>query len=419
MILKKRYMTVIFLVVIIAILTSGVILFASENESYEKITLSRDGKWVSYLVSCKSIIGLGPESIAIRQVVNVCWQPVGKPDNIKTRKVATWGYKQSGYNLVNETHLTFSPDSKCLGVVSPGKIKIIELSNGNMTSKEIDAVIGSFAWKNNDQFAYVTYKDTGEDFSHIRTFWKQNIHKMQESGNIIVQEENVRKFTSGEFNTAVSWPHEYWSPNGIYVIYKSSNYEQATLLLNISNGRVNNIGSLHSSLSIASWSPDSSKAIFTETGKEGKYRTFLLELTNMKIIDISKNINTLVRISGLSYDYFWTPSGDYVVGYDLDYGGYLIHAVTGEIRYVGKIFGNNIKDNRKHELWRQPADNMLIAESGMDEYVIDYKGNVIKHLSNVSSSERWQITPDGKNAVIVDRSGNLIIEKVNFYPDDI
>ena len=388
---------------------SGCLHNASGEIDYSRIHISPDGNWITYLRGQIVFMYFGPEPFPIRQSIEVCWSNINSLKKQNIIKLAEWGWSKIGETMLSKAHIKISPDSQFLSIIIPEQIVILELATGKKWSYKIEKeIICSYNWLEHGHFHYSTYKkiDKHDDSKYIRTFWKQNIHKPIKDRIIIYQDKAAIEHYVYD---GMDWPVEYWSPDGNYVLFKGPDRIRRPHLLDLSANNVTTLGNEKESLSIASWSPDASKLVYTIYSiSNQKYESFLFNLVSKETSNITENMQMIFKSSSPSYEPIWTPTGDFIVGFNLDKGGYIFCPKPWEFRELGKSIERKMNLKGPIPIRIQQAKNMLLANTVEGEILIDYTGKIIKRLEGNDMSG-WSVSPDGKKAVMVESNGKLRI----------
>ena len=114
------------------------------------------------------------------------------------------------------------------------------------------------------------------------------------------------------------------------------------------------------------------------------------------------------------YDLLWTPDNLFLVGSNLDLGGYLIKPQPLEVRFLGKELQKSLKKSEETVppyLRRQQSPGILIADLSPDEALIDYEGKIIQKL-NTDGLFGWTVFPSGNEVVSVQIGNSINIKKL-------
>jgi len=385
---------------LLLLIFAGILILAiiSSSESVLFIQVSPDGKWVACAVSRTTYLRCGPEPVPVWQRVFVCWGGIGAPEGLRWIKVRN----RIGFDLVRkrsvETHIVFSPTARYLAVTSPHQLTFVETESGKVLKCRLGrGIISSLAWVDDRTVGYVTHLPKGTDpcTNTRRTVWRQRAFTSA-STRRLVHVDALVKYPRPAFD----WPWEYWSPNGRYVLFSAPSWEASALLLDTATGRVWRQDQDRGALRIAAWKPDSSAVVWTSYWPgEQIYRTYLMTMSDRKIVDLTDKFREVFGNRQPSYDPLWTPDGEFLVCSGLGIAGCLIRPVPWEVRILEKP----LKTQSRGDLWsstlrRQPAPGILIMNTAHGEVAIDYQGLVVKHLG-WGGLTGWMILPDGKKAV--------------------
>jgi len=367
------------------------------------LDITPNGKFIVWTREKHTFRPMGAEARLVKEARYVCWAAADCPARpaemlVLQRTVAGYGPE------IEDTHLSVSPDSRHLGVISGKDILIIDMESGehwSMSPHEAAGSISSFGWLGQDHFGYVTY-------TVPRKFWRRSLSDPSQKPDVIYQDPNV------EGSSRSKWPFEYWSPDGRHVVFEGARGD--TQLLSTETGAVRKLSEWSGELR-ASWKPDSSAVVWTTSrmryGRPGNYSTYMLDLGEGEVVDLSDEFSPMFGIQRPEYEPLWTADGNFLVGSDLSRGGYLIQPRPWTVVPIGEILRK--EEGLGYAPWirRQIASGLVVARSGPDHtWVMNYAGEVLQDLPSDGVFE-WTVFPDGQKAAMLDKDMKIVIKKLD------
>jgi len=365
------------------------------DRSHGLVDFSPDGKVVAFVRSDSLILPVGPEPVKVLQTAYVSWAFVNEPAKVLSVKVADYGPEKSGYTLSAGIHFRFSPNSKLLSVVTPARLLVIDLatSASRVLSKPGEHVTG-MAWIGDKEVGYVTHTCRRGEYGEIadRIFWRQKVF-----GNV-PRKKIYAERGSKHIPLALEWPFEHWSPEGSYVLFTAESRRRRVRLLRVSTGTIREFPNLQANQ--FSWRQDASAAFCL-----GPEVAAVIEPRTGKVLDLTDKFRQTFKggYAPPSIEPLWTPDGNYVVGYSVDLGGFLIQALK----------------SWPPQLYPQRTDGwvrvwLYTRERGHEEFAVDYEGRRFVPLGD-GGSTGWSLSPDGKRAACV-KHGRVVLKEINLPP---
>ena len=394
----------------IRIITLALICFAlsgcstSSDEGSRGVQISPNGEWIAYLWYEREYVQRGPEPVPVRETVSLCWSATATPQKITCLPLGEWDPDQSAEFLSSQTHLVFSHKGRCLAIVQPGRLLFVDLVSGQTGIHELaDEVTTSLSWLDEQTVGYVTYKKSGlgEDDKTERTFWRQRFDQSVAERTAIHCNVDIRYPLPTILDEGQDWPQEFWSPDGRFVLFRDPSRRGSPCLLKIVTQKVQ--GLQHSgALEAAAWRRDSSQVVYTVCTGYQAYQEFLLDISRGDLLDLTSQFRDVFQTSKPYLEPLWTPDGQFVVGSNLELGGYLIRPQPWSVNLIGKKL-QGPGDTVGPWVRGQVVPGMLVARIAPNEAVVDYNGKILKVLTGTS----WTVLPGGKQAISV-QLGNKI-----------
>ena len=367
-----------------------------------RLGITANGKFIVWIRKEHTSTPWGAEYLTRGEDHYVCWASAEDVARQRRLRISSWrGSRVSGH-MSGITHISISPDSRHLGVVSGGNIFIIDTETGEHLSMWA-GIISSLGWPGEDRFGYVTYTH------NTHNFWRRSLSDPSQEPDIIHRDLNVETSLS-----STDWPLEYWSPDGRYVGCEGAG--GVTQLLNTETGAVRELSERSSELR-ASWKPGSSAVVWTTSrmrdGRADNYSTYMLDLGKGEVIDLSVEFRRMFGIRRPEYEPLWTADGTFLVGSDLSHGGYLIQPRPWKVVPIGEILRKQEGLDYAPRIRRQPAPGLVVARCAPDHtWVMNYAGEVVQDLPSDGVFE-WTVFPDGQKAAMLKEDMKIVIKQLN------
>jgi hypothetical protein len=352
--------------------------------------------------------------VCIAQSLTLYWAP---SDNLDTRQArliaARRGDEAKGSQLCLETHLLFSRTGGHLAVVSPGKLVFLELATSATSVCELsNERITSACWLDEATLGCVSYSTPKGDGDPVaRWVWRQKRDEAIEKRVVIYNDLDIQFHVPTLLDEGGEWPFEYWSADGRNVVLHAAPRWGRVQVLAIETGAVRSYGPEDVGFTRASWNRAGTRVVCIVYGRaEEAYRAFLLDVTKEEITDLSREFREMFPKCEPDLDRYWTPDDRFLVGSNLNSGGYLIQPRPWEVRLLGKKLLGGAQVNPPF-VRSQAAPGLLIFRRVAEEVVIDYEGNEVKSLGRKAMSG-WTILPDGKRVVSVWLGNKLVMETI-------
>jgi len=371
-----------------------------------RLEITPAGNFVAWIRTEHTAIPWGPENLSLRERHYVCW--VSAEDVANQRKLRVFSWSGAGVSLHKSgmTHISISPDSRHLGVVSGGDIFIIDMKSVAHFSVSARGV-SSLGWLDEDHFGYVTYS-ASSDKGAAHTFWRRSLSDPSQEADIIHQDVDVEGYLSSH------WPLEYWSPDGRYVVCQGEG--AGIQLLSTETGTVRRLSGGSGELR-ASWKPDSSAVVWTTSrmryGHPDNYSTYMLDLVKDEVVDLSTEFRRMFGMERPEYEPLWTADGMFLVGSDLWRGGYLIQPSPWRVVPIGEMLRKEEELDYAPWIRRQPAPGLVVTRPVPDHtWVVNYAGEVVRDLPSDGVFE-WTVFPDGRKAAMLNEDMRIVIKQLD------
>lgn len=399
--------TIILGLVLLAVVSACTRSALAAEEDSSEVLISPDGRWVAYLWSESAYIPMGPEPARVWQTVYVCWAPTTNLETISRRKLGDWGPDKAGHQLLHQAHLVFSPDGSKLAAVAPSALWVGTLAEGTWTKLRLTGeVVSSLRWLDEEWVGYVTLSDRKEGPIE-RTFWKQRVGQPGEQRVEIHRDGEMQNLTFTIGSGSGEWPQEFWSPDGRYVFFADASDKDAACLMTVSTGEIRKLPREFNLVGV-SWSRDSTRVAWLTATTEGEMHMFLQDVQKPDAVDLSGQFREAFAKSHThSLDPVWTPGGKFIVGSNLQLGGYLIQPEPWTVRRIGKTLGPD--QEFPPPVRGQDVEGILVANLRPEPAAVDYEGRILKVLGGGGYSG-WTVLPGGKQAVCVMPGNKLVVK---------
>ena len=392
----------------------------------EKISFSPDNSKIAFIWSDEWYMPV-VDSPILKREISLCWCNVADVDSVKSIKV----YSASGrFYGPDPMDFKFSPDSSHLAIFTPNYLSVINLKSKKLWRlSNAGEKVTSFQWLDNAQIGYCVHAIAEEDKSRYeRTFWRQKIANAHKTRSRIYSASIVEPDIS-------TWPQEYWSPKGRYVIFLRNPYRTNSRfqLLDAGTGTTKLTFGQPKSVTITfgiegdsgiSWKLDGSEAfcIAGIVGKGDNQQAFLIHTDTGQIFDFSQDFAKSFR----SAPYLlpcWTVDGKYVLANNYaGVGGCLIQPRPWKVVTVGKQLPENFNCEgpclpivfplytpnwvgiNAPELHKSPDTG------GPPKFAVDCEGR--KFVPLFSDPGIYACSPDGKHAAVIWRKKKITLHKL-------
>lgn len=210
------------------------------------------------------------------------------------------------------------------------------------------------------------------------------------------------------------WPLEFWSPDGQYVVFCGQSKGEAAQLLLVARGQIQPLGPQNVTLKHAAWNRASSQLVLVSIVEYQTYRVHLFDVAEGRLTDLAQECQRVFGVSEPYLEPLWTADDRFLVGSNLELGGYLIQPTPFEVRLLGR---NLQKPGRGDGLRVPPyirgqaAPGILVAQLAPNDAAVDYHGKVLKDLGSGGLSG-WTVLPDGKRAVSVAPENKIVVATI-------
>jgi hypothetical protein len=393
----------------LALLVSAVTLSCSRVAGSERsghVEVSSDGKWIAYKWEERRTSAVGPERATLAQAVSVCWASTETLVQTKTVRIGDWGVSKKDRSLFNETFFAFSPEGKRLAIVSPFGLLFVTLETGeSQTCKLAQGYVSSLSWLGEDDVVYVEQVPQS-DVRMERTVWRQGFDQLVDQRHLVYRDVSTYV---GTLKTAQS---EFWSPDGRYLLFQSGDGRDSVkvVLLDVSDGETTVVQE-SARCECASWERAAAYVFWlSRASGDKRLSAYLYDVSRRERSDLTQEwreaFGTASHYSTPHLERLWTPDNQFVVGNEMDVGGFLIRPRGWEVRLLGKALAKSA--SYPPAVRGQPANAVLMADLYPNEALVDYQGNMIGQLGSGGYSG-WTILPDGTEAVSIHPGNSVVV----------
>jgi WD40 repeat protein len=367
---------------------------------------------------------------------SVCWRKTAPLSEVHVFDLEHLGQpvREYDYDTVLDIHLSFSPDSRRLAVVSRYRIVILDLSSGTdrcLFSNE-DGGVSSFTWVDKDNAAYVVHKDISahplpddpwlalRQFASRREFFRCDLTASTSRPQLLYEEGPAVRF-SGLFGLHSEswvnrewWPTEWWSPGGQYVLYSTggdalSVADKASLrLLDVGTGKAVTIRSDIASLQYVAWKHNKPEALVVlDDGPDRIDTVYLVRAPAGEIVPLQAPFNGVLKEGMVARAPMWTPDDQYVA-VETPNDACLVDVASAKVIPVRTAFLSQTKSPGSTQIRIRPlgipgwlhlhigeSEKFTPYEHGGPDYIVDYEAKKILHVGP-SGDHQFAVSPDGK-----------------------
>jgi len=402
-----------------------------------EISLSSDSTLAAYLCARQWDLPLPPECPTVRSKVWVRWCALDRPQDYQEVEIGDYGKDWGGWFVTNRIHYAFSPDGVRLAVASPRDLRVIHCATGTWrTLTGPDEVVTSFIWLDNEQLAYASCQiGTDKQRKSNTYFYRQRIDQSSHERRLIFAED------AGSFPEkglgATEWPRERWSPNGVYVLYRTEGFRGDLKLLDVVAKTATVIAPRDYNFEGIAWKSDSSEAVCVGSKHGLPARAFLINARTLERHDFNEEFNAYFATDSKYYAprivSDWTPGDLYIIANDGKKGGCLVNPRPWKVIPIARVLIDRIvregtlvlpEDQTVRLPWIswQPAkgwvtSSVAFLDKGYPramDFLVDYSGRFFVTLNESSMpGGGWKITPDGKRAVMLTSPDRLIVRELS------
>ena len=247
-----------------------------------------------------------PRERTLAESITLRWFDVdnGAPERKLQLQAASLGSSgAAGYNL--SASLAFSPDSRLIAAVSPGRLAVVDRATGAVRDLGgRDCRFGSVRWRSPHQIVFATQQDKELVFREV------DLDDRDDVGRVLYQEEQRPPMMP---DALVEVP---WSPLGRHAIVGDA-------LIDLSTAHKQ---TYETSLSSASWDPSGKQLLLHDAWAAGAgvrdgSKTLLVQLDQGVVTDLSLQFRDAVGHVPIELDpdgHAWID-GAHVIAHDPDY----------------------------------------------------------------------------------------------------
>ena len=180
--------------------------------------------------------------------------------------------------------------------------------------------------------------------------------------------------------------------------------------MNVVTGNVRRLEG-NGALTSAAWTRDGSRVLWVSfVAADQACEAYLLDVAESESLKLTNHFRDMFRSGSPELAPLWTPDGRFVVGSNIELGGYLIQPKPWSVRRIGQKLQ---RPGEAVPTWvrRQAVPDVLIASWGSEEAAVDYGGKILKELGSGGFSG-WTVLPEARQAVSVQPGNKIVITPV-------
>ena len=416
---RKSYrLTALTVLVGLALLSTNLGCILEFPYSYSSsLTVSSDGSIVAYVRSNNTVLSYGGHTgkeLNGEEIVR--YRPVNQAFGLKSVRVYSYtGASPSGYIEGMLPIIKFSPDSRHLGVLTRGVLSCIDLETSRLWSlAPSDERVTTFSWIGSDEIAYVGQPNN-------RVFFR---HKIDDPPG----ERKIIHKGAGPAIQEYSFPNEYWSPRGRFVIYKQP--DRGFVLLEVHTGVVRSFDAPPAAAMQAAWKHDGSAVLCASYDKNHSPKAaVLIDLRTGESLDLSEQfVHAFTDPFRTELDPDWTPDGKYIIVNTVRRGGFLIQLKPWNVIPIGERLVSHLGRHYEPYIYKDdpqpdppwihsfPIVGWMKVDAGGRDYAVDYAVQRLVRLGGWATESIYPIVsalPTGVRIVELTAFGGIKVRNID------
>ncbi len=371
------------------------------------LVFSPDGTRIAFLRE-DSLQELAVDGKKWFRTITLHWCSTSEPAKESSVHIDTLGAEYRGYIHVG-TEVKWSPNGSRIGVWTPYKLTIVEISSGRKIEIR-DGTIWSFAWSSDGQVVYCT-RCTKSNMQR-RVICRVDLETQQKTEIVAFPERPV----------GGSPRRENWSPSGRFVIFMEPDIGGQYHCVDVFDGTVRSFGQTDAYDVGVAWAPDSSRAfcVSNKVGPGDMFEALLLDPVTGTTVDCTAGFQDTFADHAPSLVPLWTVDGKYVLVNALHINGHLVQPDPWQVVPLGEMLASRFTppttwSTINPRLFRLPVPGWVgVVPTGNYgdspvQYATDYSGQrVVPLLEDYPRA----ISPDGTTAATIGKDGRIMIHRL-------
>lgn len=364
--------------------------------SRSHLAFSPDGKNVLYLQE-EHVEEPAVHGRIWSRTVSLHWCRASDPATISSTAIETLGPEFKGDVEVPNLQVKWSRSGLRIGVLTPDKLVLVDVSSGEKTEVRDGQVMG-FGWLSDRELAYCSRRTRGAMQEHV-------VCRQDFTGERKTEIVAFPEYPGTNLELDFSW-RTHWSPSGEYVIFLEPSHRGQFYCVNLFDGTKRAFGQMDVSDEGVAWAPDSKHAfcVSYNAKPENAYEALLLEAATGRLSDCAMGFERAFGKASPTLQPVWTPDGKYVLANHVYTCGFLLRPDPWEVTPIGRIVATKLPNATTPWLFSLPVPGWVgvlptgnIGDSPI-KYAVDYSGERVCALGELGDD--WSVSPDGTSIAV-------------------